>query len=203
MSGQEFGKELKSLRLRAGIGSKELSQKIGKAVTYVSQLERGLIKNPDYYACYNLLETVGFPKQHIDQHLETFGIISPQLEEHQLNENVERAMYEEAEMQADPDAYFEKWRHWYDDDQVILLKDATKSLHQMLDVFIDKDLSRASTVIGNMENLLASKQNFEFLCALFEYDFARLDDIQRLELLSSLQGFFKAKSENNEGEPKK
>jgi len=202
MSGQEFGKELKGLRMRAGIGSKELSRMIGKAVTYVSQLERGLIKNPDYNACYSLLETVGFPKHHIDQHLETYGIISPKLEEHILNKNVERAMHEEAEKQANPDAYAERWHQWYEDDQVTLLKDATNSLHQMLDLFIDKDLTRAATVIGNMENMLASKENFEFLCSLFEFDFAQLDATQRLELLFTLPKFFNTNLKNNEGDTK-
>lgn len=193
MSGQDFGKELKTLRMKAGIGSKELSQKVGKAVTYVSQLERGLIKNPDYNACWKLLEAVGFPKKHIDRHLESFGFISPELEEHILNENIKHAMHEEAKMLADPDAYYEQWREWYEDDKIAQLKDTTDSFRKMLDVFIDKDLTRAEKVIGNLENMLATKQNFEFLCALFELDFATIPNEKRTDFLQSIRKILPSK----------
>ena len=46
MNKSSFGEELKALRKRVGMPSKVLSQKVGKAVTYVSQLERELIKIP-------------------------------------------------------------------------------------------------------------------------------------------------------------
>ena len=189
MNGLRFGSEVKMLRTNAGIGSKELSRMIGKAVTYVSQLELGKIKSPDYNACYKILEAVGFPKQHIDRHLESFGILSPELEEHWLNANAEYAQAQEAEIEANPDAYFEKWRQWYDEDQISDLKEATTDLHKMLDVFIDRDLSRSQVVIGNMENMLASKQNFEFLCALFTMNLASIPVEKRTDFLESIRNW--------------
>ncbi|GGA34567.1 hypothetical protein GCM10010917_19820 [Paenibacillus physcomitrellae] len=49
MNGIDFGSYLKSIRKSKKVPSKELSIRVGKAVTYVSQIERGLIKKPDFY----------------------------------------------------------------------------------------------------------------------------------------------------------
>lgn len=56
VDGIQFGKDLKELRLSKKYNSTKLSLEVGRAQTYVSQLERGLIKNPDLATCRRLLE---------------------------------------------------------------------------------------------------------------------------------------------------
>jgi transcriptional regulator with XRE-family HTH domain len=60
MDGIEFGKILKKERIKKCISSKLLSKQADKAVTYVSQLERGLIKNADNETCKKIMNIVGF-----------------------------------------------------------------------------------------------------------------------------------------------
>lgn len=46
VDGIQFGKDLRELRLLKRYPTRKLSEEVGRAITYVSQLERGLIKNP-------------------------------------------------------------------------------------------------------------------------------------------------------------
>lgn len=104
MNGIEFGKELKKIRTNAGISSKVLSSKVGKAVTYVSQLENGKIKSPDFETCFKLLEELGVEHGKIEGILDYFGIISPQREKADLELSIKLMEQEE-----------EKWRlGWYE-----------------------------------------------------------------------------------------
>jgi transcriptional regulator with XRE-family HTH domain len=80
MSGIEFGEKLKEIRKKVGVSSKNLSQRVNKAVTYVSQLERGLIKNPDYFTCKEILRELGFSEKGADRFLESYSILSPEQE---------------------------------------------------------------------------------------------------------------------------
>jgi transcriptional regulator with XRE-family HTH domain len=74
MNGIYFGKTLKTLRNSFGISSKVLSKKAGKAVTYVSQLERGLIKKPCYYTCLKILNELHFDERKAKEYLKLFNI---------------------------------------------------------------------------------------------------------------------------------
>ncbi len=76
MNKSSFGEELKALRKRVGMPSKVLSQKVGKAVTYVSQLERELIKNPSYTTCLQILLELGLIKEDAEKMLNYYGIQS-------------------------------------------------------------------------------------------------------------------------------
>jgi len=58
VDGAQFGKDLKELRLQKGYGSVKLSKDIGKAVTYVSQMEKGKIKHPPVETCRQLLNVL-------------------------------------------------------------------------------------------------------------------------------------------------
>jgi transcriptional regulator with XRE-family HTH domain len=62
-----IGNYIRQVRKSKGIGSRELARKINKAETYISQLERGLIKKPDYATTKILLETLEVPSNTIEE----------------------------------------------------------------------------------------------------------------------------------------
>ncbi|MEK4820262.1 helix-turn-helix domain-containing protein [Priestia sp. FSL R5-0680] len=72
MSINNFGRDIKALRTKRKIGSRELSRLIGKAETYISQLERGLIKKSDYNTAYAIMKHLEFTESSIDDFLYNF-----------------------------------------------------------------------------------------------------------------------------------
>ncbi|MFS1518545.1 helix-turn-helix domain-containing protein [Bacillus sp. SCS-151] len=58
----EVGATIKKHRKRKGINSKKLSVSIGKSDSYVSHLENGRNKNPDYKTLEKILEIIEVPK---------------------------------------------------------------------------------------------------------------------------------------------
>ena len=74
-----FGDILKKLRETAGIGSRELSRKVGMTDAYVSQLERGAIKKPNYFTALTLLKKLSVSAEEREDILERCNISSPNL----------------------------------------------------------------------------------------------------------------------------
>jgi len=70
-----FGNYIRQLREECNIGSRELSKKINKAETYISQLERGLIKKPDYETSKLILYYLKLPENQIGEILLKFNIL--------------------------------------------------------------------------------------------------------------------------------
>jgi len=87
MNINNFGRDIKALRTKRKIGSRKLSRLIGKAETYISQLERGLIKKPDYNTAYDILRHLEFAESNIEDFLYNFyQIKSPKRIESEANE---------------------------------------------------------------------------------------------------------------------
>jgi transcriptional regulator with XRE-family HTH domain len=183
LNGIAFGKELKKLRNKAGVPSKVLSTKVGKAVTYVSQLENGKIRNPDFDTCFNLLKELGVEENQIEGMLDYFGIMSRKREEAELEWNIKVLEQEE-----------EKWRlGWYEKKINTLVK-KNRIFHKRMESFIQYDLSRAEEVINNLISLTEDEEKFDFLCSLFENNYASLDSEDMRQLLRTINHFVKEKS---------
>jgi len=105
MKGIEFGEKLKEIRKKEGVSSKVLSKKVDKAVTYVSQLERGLIKKPDYSTCKKILLELGFSIKDANNLLYSFNILSP--EQRKIEEQLILHSIEEEEEKI-KSGYYEK-----------------------------------------------------------------------------------------------
>lgn len=83
-----FSTELKKLRLAAGCATKELSKAVGKAETYISQIENGKIKKPNYNTFYLILKELGVKEGDIQDYLKVFGIIPKSRNEKKLHEHI-------------------------------------------------------------------------------------------------------------------
>lgn len=173
MNGIDFGKELKQLRTSLGVSSKVLSTKVGKAVTYVSQLENGKIKNPDYNTCYQILTELGLEDPKAKGMLDYFGFISP--EEERANQELDYRRMKQEE---------DKWiSGWYEKRFDALYKKHS-IFNDEMSRFIQHDISRAEKVINNLAKSSETAEEFDFLCSLLENDFSILDSRNKEKILN-------------------
>ncbi len=180
MNGIAFGKELKKIRTSKGVASKELSQSVGKAVTYVSQLERGLIKKPDYYTCQRIMEKLDIDSSRIEGILDHYGIQRPEIEEMLIAEAEKHSSFDWMEQNA------------------YRLKNINKQLCHSLDSFIDRDLSKAEEFIPNLLAMMQSEEDFDFIYKFFKNDISSISSSDKKELLSLTLNFINSKYELNE-----
>jgi transcriptional regulator with XRE-family HTH domain len=187
MSGISFGKELKLLRKKVGISSKVLSQKVNKAVTYVSQLERGLIKNPDYETCKRILLELGLSVSEAEKMLDYFDIKSPEQEQAELDLAIKLA--EQEELMHKSGYYAKKLKKLAKRNEIIL-----KLFEKRFENFILFDHSRAEEVIYNLIMILHDEELFDsFFCSLFENNYSNLTDQERDEVLSLVNDYVREK----------
>ncbi|PRR92880.1 helix-turn-helix domain-containing protein [Bacillus sp. NMCN1] len=101
-----LGQFLKVKRAYLNISSSELSRTLGKNRSYVSQIENGYNKKPDYITMRKMFRILGLPEEEIKPALKHFNI-SPSLEEEiemHWEEEQERKIEEESqEAQNNPD----------------------------------------------------------------------------------------------------
>lgn len=183
LSGISFGSELKRIRKSVGISSKVLSQSVNKAVTYVSQLERGLIKKPDFHTCLQILVELGFTEEEANKTLNFFDIKSPEQEKAELEMTIKLAerSHEEEIMKINSGFYTDKIEKVSSkNDEVI------KRFKNNLDLFVKHDLSRAEKVLTNLISIFHDEEKFDFFCSVFENDFSNLSLKERNKILSTI-----------------
>lgn len=188
MSGIKFGIELKKIRKSVGISSKVLSTKVNKAVTYVSQLERGLIKQPDFHTCLQILLELGFSEDEAKKTLTYFNIKSSEQERAELDWIVEQAEknYIEEEVKIKTGFYVSKIEKISHENEVVI-----KLFKENLDSFITHDLSKAEKVLCNLISIFETEEKFDFFCSVFENDFSSLSLTERNTILSTLRNYIK------------
>ncbi|WP_439874704.1 helix-turn-helix domain-containing protein [Bacillus mycoides] len=186
MSGISFGNELKKIRKSAGMSSKVLSQKVNKAVTYVSQLERGLIKKPDFDTCKKILLELGFDEIEAIKTLSYFDIKSPEQEKAELDWTIKQAekAYEEEESRYKTGFYTKKIEKISSGNELVLTQ-----LRKNLDAFVTHDLSRAEKVVSNLNSIFKDEEKFDFFCSVFENDFSNLSSLERNRVLSMITNY--------------
>ncbi|MFJ7993287.1 helix-turn-helix domain-containing protein [Peribacillus frigoritolerans] len=211
MSINNFGRDIKALRTKRKIGSRELSRLIGKAETYISQLERRLIKKPDYDTAYDIVKHLGFTESGIDEFLYNFyQIKSPEMIE---AESEQAAIWEET--RADEIEKIWIQRHEGIDNApnyqannkstnnmvnfesqwmmelVGKLERKNEEIKEELSFNIDKNAQTFENVITNLHSLLTSMRkdrgNFNFFVGLFENDSSLLNEESKDKILKTLK----------------
>ncbi|MDH5164497.1 helix-turn-helix domain-containing protein [Heyndrickxia oleronia] len=178
MNETSFGQELKKLRKHVGIPSKELSQKVGKAVTYVSQLERELIKNPSYDTCLQILLELGLNKENAEKMLNYYGIQSK--EERQAELELAVKLDKELSWKINSSYYSKKFEQ---------IERKRKLFLQLVDNHLETlghyDNSRADKILSNLIELLKSEEKADLLFTLFENDFSKFDYMEMQLIFSN------------------
>lgn len=85
MEEKEFGDLIKALRLKAGMGSRELSSLVNKGSSYISQIENKRNKNPEYRIAHTLLKILGVNENEIEEILKQYDISPPEDNSHLIN----------------------------------------------------------------------------------------------------------------------
>jgi len=181
VDGKAFGKEIFKIRKKVGLSTRELSRLVGKNITYVSHLERGNINKPDFTACYNMLKVLGVEEENIENILSGFGILSPEREQTELRLN---------SFETQPILNFS----WYDK-MAQKLNVSNDRFHDVLSLFIEKDFTKSEKLITNLSALITTKETFDFLISLFEYDYSRISSEDRKEILEIIRKFILSKYE--------
>ncbi|GIO70148.1 helix-turn-helix domain-containing protein [Paenibacillus cookii] len=194
MNGIDFGSYLKTLRKTKKIPSKDLSVRVGKAVTYVSQLERGLIKKPDFETCFNLLKELNVNENEIERILAYYNILSPERIKAELEVSLKRSELEQQEIESDPEGFAERRLAEILEKRVTSKKGELIALnnqfHKMINLLIEKDTFRAERVLRNLSKLTAEVEFFDFFCSLFDYNYTYLTNDERKEILDYIRGLF-------------
>ncbi|WP_419893618.1 helix-turn-helix domain-containing protein [Oceanobacillus kimchii] len=106
-----IGDFIREYRKASKISSRELAKLVGKSSGYVSQVESGRNKNPDYNVLFNIFKTIGVPNDRIENYLDSFGFVSPEREELLIQDAIHRqnmSIEEYEEMQRHEDEFWER-----------------------------------------------------------------------------------------------
>lgn len=210
MSINNFGRDIKALRTKRGIGSRELSRLVEKAETYISQLERGQIKKPDYNTAFSIMKHLGLTESSIEDFLyDYYQIKSPEKIE---SEAEEVANWEEKRAAEIEQMWMRTQEEFYTDPEYLENTESSKLdsfdsewmgvLHQQLDskteeikrelsFNIDKNMKTFESVLENLHSLITSmresKVNFDFFVGLFENDLTNLSKQNKESILKIIR----------------
>lgn len=176
-----FGEELKETREEMGIGSRKLSKLIGKTESYVSQIERGVIKKPTYYIAFNLFKQMDMNVEEIITILNKYQIIP----ESNVDNNLARSfeLYNDQLINNKSSNVVD----WMDEAK----RELRRSTIHSINLLIERDYSRAISVLGNLNSLISeSKETYDFICTLINYDYKVLNSNEKIELLNTVDNIF-------------
>lgn len=210
MSINNFGRDIKALRTKRKIGSRELSRLIGKAETYISQLERGLIRKNDFNTAFEIMKHLGFTESHIEEFLDNFyHIKSPEriaAESEQVSNRDEARAAEIEEMwiqrqeAIDSNPEYQQNKAEYETkgfesewmmELVGKLERKNDEIKEELSFNVDKNAQTFEPVINNLHSLLTSMRknrgNFNFFVGLFENDVTNFNEESKDKILKTVK----------------
>ncbi|WP_175637912.1 helix-turn-helix domain-containing protein [Metabacillus schmidteae] len=191
MENVTFGDFIRGLRLKNRISSRDLSSKIGKSFAYVSQLERGNIKKPDYETAYQLLEYLNVNQSEINDILNNKYRFSDNdfsfSNKYNLEIDYNNKLFNTSSIINKND---------YNDGEI---EDITKVQSNLLDEYffsaIVNEMNKMNTVISNLKHLFQDEEGRKFFTSLFSYDLSKLDKKDKLFLLEQLHKIFEQQEE--------
>jgi|GEM_PF-902948 len=161
---EEFGKLVKKQRRRLGISARALSQCIGLSPSYISQLERGLIKKPTY----EIAMKIGKHLDISEDEILFFGIRPADDDSHDISPG------------PDPS----------DDEILAQLKHDKTRLFALVSRFCESDPYTAYTLLSYLNELLADPETREFIndvldrCRFIQSERARSAVLRTLDELA-------------------
>jgi transcriptional regulator with XRE-family HTH domain len=200
-----FAKYLKIHRNKAGISSKDLARMVGKGSAYVSQIENGRNKKPDYQTAYNLLKIIGINEERIEDILLNFEIISPErlAEEQLIEEESIRREIELANDQEYQESLIERQIEWLNS---IEQESHNKNdeIFEELSFFINQniDIDAFNNTIDNLHSLVMSMRknydDYHFFTKLFKRDLTEFSKESKKRIIEVIAEEY-VKSEKQKG----
>jgi len=200
-----LGDFIKAIRKTKKISSVNLSKAIGRSGAYISQIESGKNKNPDYDSLYEIFKQLGVEEIKIDDYLEHFGYLSPDyiaMDEAYVKQHEEQSNdpeYQEHLNRQQIDSYEQQLQFeqeqlndydWLDIEKEKALS-KIKEIEKTLTYFIDNDLLAFSRVVDNLHNMVESmpkdKENYDFFTKLFKNDLTDLDKDNKNQIIEAIK----------------
>ena len=203
-----LGEFIKGVRKARKINSVQLAKDVGKSGAYVSQIESGKNKNPDYRTLYEIFKKLGIDEIKIDDYLEHFGYISPErleaddyymeqmaerendpeYQEHLNQMALERHLQEiEQQNEIEPDDYSIDWLVDAEESTI----DKMKEIKKELDFFIDKKLDVFENVVTNLHSLVMSmrknEEDYILFTSLFKKDLTEFKKESKEKIIESIK----------------
>ncbi|MGD6831399.1 helix-turn-helix domain-containing protein [Sutcliffiella halmapala] len=210
-----LGDFIKLWRKIKKVNSIQLSKAVGKSDAYISHIENGRNKNPDYSTLYNVFLNIGIEEEKIEDYLEHFGFLSPERLAHEealmiakmnpTKEDIE-AMEKEAEYyhqlekkeEADKEVnnVFKKYSGDISDpqnsDELMsdILTENIKGIIYILDNMQEYDINNAADLIIGLgkvfDDVPTNNKLYKFLIKFFEAKITSLDETGMVKVINTL-----------------
>lgn len=191
-----LGDFIKQNRKANKINSVDLSKELGKSVAYISQIEHGHNKKPDFDNLYEIFKRIGIDENKIEDYLEHFGFMTPEREEAKIQEEIERQNisseeYEQIQKQERDFLDNHEINISNDDD---LLRDIFNSdinrINSTLSRIVYNNNKEGFKFIRNLESILSNMTNdnnlYQFLLLFSDNDLDVLDEKGMIKVINIL-----------------
>lgn len=150
-----------------------------KSPAYVSQIEKGRNKKPDYNVLFNIFKTIGVPIDRIEDYLDSFGFMSPEHEKAMIQAALYKqnmSMEEYEEMQKHEDEFWEEHNGKINDPDYVINRTIEKIDEneqgkersvsndgtQLLMDILNSDLNRINSTLSQF-TFSNNKEGFKFV----------------------------------------
>lgn len=195
-----LGEYIKLLRKSKKITSINLSRMINKSDSYISHLENGRYKSPDYDTLYEILKRLSVDEDKIEDFLEHFDILSPnriEWEEKQIMLSMEEPSEEEVQSwAAKAEEYdnflLEDYERSEDGNELVIdiLDENNKSIYSVLNELSSYNFNDGYQLIMGMSKVLdeisSNKLLYNFTIKFFSEKIPSLDEKGMVKVLNTL-----------------
>ncbi|MCR1833170.1 helix-turn-helix domain-containing protein [Oceanobacillus caeni] len=203
-----IGEFIKLHRKKQKISARDLSRELGKGDAYISQIENGRNKNPDYDVVYSIFQKVGIDEDKIEDYLESFNYLSPEREQDLIDKQMHRyemtaeefKQYEESEREirnSNPEYFINTGDGLLKE----IINGRLNKINSILkDVSVEKS-GEGFNLVKNLENTLNNMQNnkrlYLFIQKLFDNNLSLLDEDSFVRILNTLYDEMNKAEEEN------
>ncbi|WP_337017321.1 helix-turn-helix transcriptional regulator [Oceanobacillus massiliensis] len=192
-----LGEFIKLHRVKQNIKARDLSRELGKGDAYISQIENGRNKQPDYYLLVDIFKKIGIEEVKIEDYLESFEYLSPEREQelvdrqmHKYEMTVEEyKQYEESEKDirnSNPEFFINTG------DELLkeIINGRLKKINSILKDASIEESGKGFDLVKNIEQALINMQNnkklYLFLQKFFDNNLSLLNEESLLKVLNTL-----------------
>ncbi|WBL16340.1 helix-turn-helix domain-containing protein [Sutcliffiella sp. NC1] len=212
----DIGEFLHSTRRSKRINSTDLSKAVGKSPAYISQIENGRNKNPDYETMYKVFKHLGIEEEKIEDYLLHFQIKSPEREAWEEEQAIKASMeptdeditymerqadfYRQEDMrefhERKVDAVFNKYIDESSEDDLVydMIKENIKTIVYVMDNIIEHDINNAFNLITGLgktfDEITTNEKFYKFIVKLFSDKETRLHSLDEEGMLKVLNTLY-------------
>lgn len=203
-----LGDFIKLNRKKQNIKARDLSRSLGKGDAYISQIENGRNKNPDFNILYEIFKHIGIEEDKIEDFLETFNYLSPEREQELIDQQMHRyemrledyIQHEESEKEirnSNPEFFISTGDELLEE----IINGHLKKINTILKDVSTEKTGEGFNLVKNIEHTFTNMQNnknlYLFLQKFFDNNLSLLNEDSLVKVLNVLyEEINKAEEEN-------